>query len=296
MRSLSANECRVATRASPAGRAKIFPFLLIFERFYGIILLDFRRIVAPFLLLASCELFYLTKALTKLGYYEPDTRAGESKKQLNQYPNQRLFNAIDKFRTENKIKETGAVKPGHWTEVKIKEELKQQQEPYRYKGNTFETKIDVKDGQYAVFDGQKLTVYDGDNTILFWNAVSGKDGFQTPEYQDQKNKGPIPKGVYIARQEKIQHMSPLDWAIGWTRVFGDNLGGKWPGSSVSWGTSRVWLEPSKETNTFGRDKFSIHGGTFPGSAGCIDLTNQINSFTSWLENTGKDLLLYVKYE
>ncbi len=67
---------------------------------------------------------WLKKALTKLGYYEPDTRAGESKKQLNQYPNQRLFNAIDKFRTENKIKENGAVKPGHWTEVKINEELK----------------------------------------------------------------------------------------------------------------------------------------------------------------------------
>ena len=69
---------------------------------------------------------WLKKALTKLGYYEPDTRAGESKKQLNQYPNQRLFNAIDKFRKEKKIKENGAIKPGHWTEVKINEELKKE--------------------------------------------------------------------------------------------------------------------------------------------------------------------------
>lgn len=58
---------------------------------------------------------------------------------------------------------------------------------------------------------------------------------------------------------------------------------------------RVWLEPSKETNTYGRDKFSIHGGMWPGSAGCIDMTGQISQFTYWLESTGKDLLVYVKY-
>ena len=57
----------------------------------------------------------------------------------------------------------------------------------------------------------------------------------------------------------------------------------------------VWLEPSKETNTYGRDDFSIHGGWNLGSAGCIDMTGQINAFTSWLESTGKDLIIHVKY-
>lgn len=64
---------------------------------------------------------------------------------------------------------------------------------------------------------------------------------------------------------------------------------------LSWGNSRVWLEPSKETNTYGRDNFSIHGGWWPGSAGCIDMTEQINAFTSWLESTGNDLIVHVKY-
>lgn len=59
--------------------------------------------------------------------------------------------------------------------------------------------------------------------------------------------------------------------------------------------SRVWPEPAKETNTYGRDRFSIHGGMWPGSAGCIDMTGQIGQFTYWLESTGKDLLVYVKY-
>ena len=76
---------------------------------------------------------------------------------------------------------------------------------------------------------------------------------------------------------------------------GNKFGGKWPGSSVSWGFSRVWLEPSKETNTFGRDKFSIHGGTVPGSAGCIDLTSSMDDFTKWFENNGHDLIVNVKY-
>ncbi|MBO4480862.1 MAG: DUF2778 domain-containing protein [Alphaproteobacteria bacterium] len=161
---------------------------------------------------------------------------------------------------------------------------------------TFDKPVDIKEGQYAKFDGKTLTIYQDGKPIMSWNAVSGKPGFQSPEYQNLKNTGPIPEGTYVARQEKLQYMSPADWAIGWSRVLGDNFGGKWPGSYVSWGSSRVWLEPSKETNTYGRSNFSIHGGLIPGSAGCIDMTGQINAFTSWLESTGKDLLIYVKYE
>lgn len=52
---------------------------------------------------------------------------------------------------------------------------------------------------------------------------------------------------------------------------------------------------AKETNTYGRDDFSIHGGTEPGSAECIDLTNYIDNFTNWFENNGLDLIINVKY-
>ena len=50
------------------------------------------------------DIKWLKRALTRLGYYNPDSRAGESDKKLNQYPNQRLFEAIENFRKENKIK------------------------------------------------------------------------------------------------------------------------------------------------------------------------------------------------
>ena len=40
---------------------------------------------------------WLKEALQDLGFYEPDARAGETPEELNQYPNQNLFNAINKF-------------------------------------------------------------------------------------------------------------------------------------------------------------------------------------------------------
>ena len=130
---------------------------------------------------------------------------------------------------------------------------------------------------------------------MSWDAVSGKDGYRSSEYQNLKDTGPIPEGTYVARQSELQHMSSIDWIVGWSRLVNKEWGGKWPGSEYSWGNSRIWLEPSKETNTYGRDDFSIHGGWVPGSAGCIDMTGQINAFTSWLESTGNDLIVHVKY-
>ena len=46
----------------------------------------------------------------------------------------------------------------------------------------------------------------------------------------------------------------------------------------------------------GEAVFLFMAGLIPGSAGCIDMTGQINAFASWLENTGKDLLVYVEYK
>ena len=160
---------------------------------------------------------------------------------------------------------------------------------------TFEKPVNVKTGQYAVFDGKKFTLYENDKPIMSWDAVSGKDGYRSPEYQNLKDTGPIPEGAYVARQSELQRMSPTDWIIGWSRLLSEDLGGKWPGSEYSWGNSRVWLEPSKETNTYGRDDFSIHGGWFPGSAGCIDLTSNMDNFVALFDYIENDLIIKVEY-
>ena len=156
---------------------------------------------------------------------------------------------------------------------------------------TFASPVNTKPGQYAVFDGKKFTLYENDKPIMSWDAVSGAKGYQSPEYQSVKDKGTIPEGVYVARQEELQYIDVKGFIAG--LVPGKH--GGWPGSEYSWGNSRVWLEPSKETNTYGRDDFSIHGGWVPGSAGCIDLTSNMDNFVALFDYIGNDLIIKVEY-
>ena len=41
--------------------------------------------------------------------------------------------------------------------------------------------------------------------------------------------------------------------------------------------------------------FQSMGGTEPGSAGCIDLTENMADFTQWLKKHGQDLIVKVSY-
>lgn len=169
---------------------------------------------------------------------------------------------------------------------------KNDKEPQSEKTPTFDKPIDIKADQYAKFDGKTLTIYQNGKVIASWNAVSGKPGYQSQGYQNVKYKGTIPAGTYIARQSELQFYKDISWGDRQRSVIGF---GTWRGGTDSWGNSRVWLEPSKETNTYGRSGFSIHGGIEPGSAGCIDLTSQMDDFTKWFENNGHDLIINVEY-
>ena len=139
--------------------------------------------VAPDRNVDTRDIKWLKKSLEELDCYEPDTRAGESTGNPNPYPNQKLFDAIEKFRKLHKIKERGAVKPGHWTEVKINQELERKERNESIENATFEKSVNTKSGQYAVFDGKKFTLYENDKPIISWDAVSGAKGYQSPEYQ-----------------------------------------------------------------------------------------------------------------
>lgn len=124
---------------------------------------------------------------------------------------------------------------------------------------------------------------------MSWNAVSGNEGFQDSKFEKISSMGPIPTGVYVARQEKLQHITPYGLVAGVANK------GTWPGSLYSWGSSRISLEASRETDTYNRGGFYIHGGWEPGSNGCIDLTSQMGDFTKWFETNGQDLIVNVKY-
>jgi len=142
----------------------------------------------------------------------------------------------------------------------------------------------LEQGKVALlFDGKKLyLVYDG--KVYQYHAVSGKelvDGRTNPALQREKNKGPIPEGLYWTGE--IQK-----WAdLGIAQKFASFISllpivklGTWPGFLFAWGEIRTPLRADKLTETFGRSGFFLHGGSEPGSRGCIDLWTDAPAFFS----------------
>ena len=145
------------------------------------------------------------------------------------------------------------------------------------------------------FDLKTLKVRDVSYGIdmpgLSWEATSGRDGYQSKEFQSVASKGPIPEGSYSVNPANTQSIVR---DIG---MYSKWEGGCWSrGGKDAWGTIRTWITPMKGTNTYGRSGFSIHGGKVPGSAGCIDLTNNNEKFHNWLKSYGKPVKLNVSYK
>ncbi len=126
-----------------------------------------------------------------------------------------------------------------------------------------------------------------------WPAVSGRSGYQSKEFQEKADHGPIPEGEWLVAQGEYQPMpkrSLLDQLI-------NEMGrGAWPGGESAWGKHRIWLKPKAGTKTYKRSGFSIHGGDSAGSAGCIDLVGQMSEFVKMFRAYGKDMDLTVKYD
>ncbi len=118
---------------------------------------------------------------------------------------------------------------------------------------------------------------------------SGAKGYQSPEFQSMKDKGTIPEGTYVARQQSLQEITIYGSTVGLVGV------GTWPGGQPSWGKSRIALEASTTTNTYSRGGFYVHGGWTAGSNGCIDLTENMADFTQWLKKHGQDLIVKLSY-
>ena len=129
----------------------------------------------------------------------------------------------------------------------------------------------VKSKLSLKFDGRKLylNIHDYSNRVIEYTAVSGKPVKGGFDYSIQRQKqafhGPIPSGEYWITLSEL-------WKNAWYR----------PGSDNAWGDYRVAIHPYPTTKTYGRGGFFIHGGAIPGSAGCIDLTKNMNRFIKHL--------------
>ena len=128
----------------------------------------------------------------------------------------------------------------------------------------------------------------GDGINISWPAVSGRPdargGFDySPERQRQQNVGPIPEGDYWLDPRQLKDLREK-WF--YERYY-----------ESGWGTHRITIHPFDTTRTFGRGGFFIHGGTAPGSAGCIDLTSNMAAVAAYLATTppGRKVVLHVRY-
>lgn len=148
---------------------------------------------------------------------------------------------------------------------------------------------------HLAFDLHKLQVIDDTYNIelpeLSWVGTSGRTGYQSKEHQTIKNHGPIPEGSYIVNPASTQQ-----YEGSFRNVLLGFIGkGTWPGGTSSWGFHRTWIFATPGSDTYSRGGFSIHGGSPPGSAGCIDLTSNNEHFHTWLTQYNKPVLLKVKY-
>lgn len=118
------------------------------------------------------------------------------------------------------------------------------------------------------FDGSFLHAT-GKHSAVF-HAVSGKPingRFDySVEYQKVQDQGPIPEGNYWVQPSEIQ----------------ENAWYRFRNPQSAWGDFWLTIHPYPETNTYTRGGFFIHGGSTPGSAGCIDLSIHIKKFAEFL--------------
>ena len=142
------------------------------------------------------------------------------------------------------------------------------------------------------FDGQNLIWLQNGQPIKYYSAMSGKPNHQTARDMSIPDEGPIPEGRYILPRNSGEHHEPGEWRTFDEFISNINL---WKTNSDAWGYSRIPIRALPETNTFGRHSMYVHGGITPGSAGCIDLTGNMEDFYRDFLNYNGDLSLEVKY-
>jgi len=188
-------------------------------------------------------------------------------------------------------------------------------EPPLNGGDIFET-VSIPREYSLLFDGKNISFIENGKIEKQWAAYSGLDKLvpdgvdgekyiNNPKYQNVKDAGPAPAGKYLlgVLQENLQGAD--DGGI--KKRIGQKVDNILPIftpkmryiSHKGWGDYRMALRPQKGTDTFGRDSMYLHGGKDPGSAGCIDLTDNISNLVDFLKSKNIDfstLPLEVKYE
>ena len=178
-----------------------------------------------------------------------------------------------------------------------------------------------KDGNYLLFNGNKLDFVSGGKVVKSWTACSGRTYYhlhiapdiwrrrytmKPEEWSKVKNQGPTPPGKYtlgstekrsipdkwktdaeyvkgVATKTTVTDLPGSGYKFNEPHEFSDRT----DSSYVPWGDWRWALIPDKSTETFGRTSFYLHGGSTPGSIGCIDLVTDSGEFGKYYDEWRK---------
>ena len=173
---------------------------------------------------------------------------------------------------------------------------------------------------HAEFDGATFTVFESKKAILSHPAQSGKpvtvrpsdvtmckgsptDSYlNNPRYVGIKDFGPIPEGEFLFRSSAFATFTGAEQLTMITGgMYVDPFGTPLHGGD--WGSGRAPLRPTKILpapkgcgNTAARSGFYLHGGSLPGSSGCIDIDNDgIDGLLKLIAGYGKDIPVKVAY-
>lgn len=173
---------------------------------------------------------------------------------------------------------------------------------------------------HAEFDGSDFTVFDGSTSILTHPAQSGRpvsvrpadaaackgstaDSYlNNPRYVGIKDFGPIPEGEYVfslgtfATFTGAEQLTMISGGM-FVDPFGTALhGGDWGSGRAPLRPTRIVPAPKGCGSTTTRSGFYLHGGSLPGSSGCIDVDNDgIDGLLKLLTGYRKDIPVKVAY-
>jgi len=148
---------------------------------------------------------------------------------------------------------------------------------FAYAGNNPISFVDPLGLARAIFNGSSISLWSDNGAYLgTWSASSGRGGGISEPWL-----GPIPPGLYYAEPGSTQTVSIFSpiWFF-----FGQE----------SWGTQRLPLIPDPNTETYGRSRFFIHGGSRKQTGGCVQIPKERSFFEAW-EGTKEMLWLTVVY-
>jgi hypothetical protein len=276
----------------------------------------------------------IQKALKKAGFGESLGDSGPNKDGVDGIFGERTKSAVIEFQKKNGINPTGNV--GKITAPKLG--IKYETLANSTKVNNDASKVPVikqspNKEDYLMFNGNFLYWMNPDGKYKKkWKACSGRTQYHLAidkeiwmdrykispkDWSKYKDVGPTPEGEYMMGPLMIREI-PDDWldrnAV--SAFFAKQVANSFDSSieaeskhewsdktfysRVAWGSARGSLRPLKGTNTFGRGSMYLHGGSLPGSIGCIDLVTGIKDFagywTEWSRSSGKkEIKLKVDY-